>query len=84
MSIEIKPATPELWPQLETLFGERGACAGCWCMWWRLTRSEFERSKGEPNRRSFKRIVDSGRVPGLLAFENDEPIGWCACANPPE
>src|SRR5262245_14820805 len=28
----IHPLTPERWPDLEQLFGPRGACAGCWCM----------------------------------------------------
>jgi hypothetical protein len=31
---------PELWPQLEALFGKNGACGGCWCWWWRLAGVE--------------------------------------------
>ena len=31
-----RPLTAELWPALEDLFGERGACNGCWCMYWRI------------------------------------------------
>lgn len=75
---EFHPLTPERWSDLERLFGERGACAGCWCMWWRLPRREWEESKGEANRRSFREIVHSGAVPGLLAFVDGEPVGWCA------
>ena len=37
------PLTPERWKDFEELFGPRGACGGCWCMWWRLKRSEFEK-----------------------------------------
>ena len=74
------PLTKERWPDFEKLFGKRGACGGCWCMWWRLTRSEFERGKGEPNRRAMKRLVESGEVPGLLAYRGDEPVGWCSVA----
>ncbi|UCD39278.1 MAG: GNAT family N-acetyltransferase [Fidelibacterota bacterium] len=47
-------------------------------MWWRLKRSEFEQQKGESNRRAFKAIVNSGVVPGILAYHDDQPIGWCA------
>lgn len=72
------PLTPDRWPDLKRLFGRTGACAGCWCMWWRLSHAEFERRKGEKNRRAFKRIVDSGIEPGLLAYTDDEPVGWCA------
>jgi GNAT superfamily N-acetyltransferase len=27
-----------------------------------------------------KRIVDSGKVPGILAYAGGEPVGWCAVA----
>jgi GNAT superfamily N-acetyltransferase len=77
---EIFPLTPERWADLETLFGPHGGCGGCWCMWWRLTRAEFERQKGEANRHAIKAIVESGHVPGLLAVVDGVPAGWCAVA----
>ena len=49
-NLEFKPLTPERWPDFEVLFGPRGAVGGCWCMWWKLKRSEFDRQKGEANR----------------------------------
>ncbi len=47
-------------------------------MWWRLKRSQFERHKGAANRRAFKAIVESGRIPGLIAYDGNVPVGWCA------
>lgn len=47
-------------------------------MWWRLARKEFIENKGEGNRRSLKNIVDSGGIPGIIAYINDQPVGWCA------
>jgi GNAT superfamily N-acetyltransferase len=76
--LNFKPLTADRWPDLERLFGERGACAGCWCMWWRLSRKQFKASKGESNRQAFKKIVDSGVEPGVLAYNNGEAVGWCA------
>ncbi len=32
------------------------------------------------NRKAFRSIVDSGRVPGILAYADAQPIGWCAVA----
>jgi GNAT superfamily N-acetyltransferase len=78
--IKILPVTPELWKDFTRLFGKKGACGGCWCMFWRQTRAEFEKSKGDKNRRAMKRLIDSGHVPGLLAFVDDEPAGWCSVA----
>lgn len=75
-----KPLTLARWPDFERLFGQRGACGGCWCMWWRLKRSEFDRQKGAGNKRAMKALVASGEVPGLLAYAGQEPIAWCAVA----
>lgn len=47
-------------------------------MWWRLTRSEFDKRKGAKNKRAMKTIVTSGAVPGLLAYADGQPVGWCA------
>jgi GNAT superfamily N-acetyltransferase len=66
------------WPHLATLFGARGACGGCWCMAWRRPRREWEAGKGESNRRALKRLVESGRATGCLAFAGDECVGWCS------
>jgi GNAT superfamily N-acetyltransferase len=72
--------TPRRWKDLENLFGERGACGGCWCMLWRLPRSKWQQQLGERNRKAMKKIVDSGEVPGILAYSDGQPIGWCAVA----
>lgn len=79
-ALEFHPLTPDRWPDLETLFGKRGACGGCWCMWWKLTRAEFTRQAGEGNRTAFKSIVDAGETPGILAYADGQPAGWCAFA----
>lgn len=78
--VTFQPLTAERWPGLEALFGERGACGGCWCMWWRLKRSQYERQKGEGNRQAFKALVESGEVPGILAYAEGKPAAWCAVA----
>ena len=79
-ALEFHPLTPERWPDLEVLFGERGAYEGCWCMWWRVTRAQFQKQKGAGNRRAMEGVVASGEVPGILAYADDQPIGWCAIA----
>jgi GNAT superfamily N-acetyltransferase len=76
--LTFQPLTPKRWSDLERLFGERGACAGCWCMWWRLTRKQFKVCKGAKNRTAFRKIVGSGAEPGVLAYAGNEAIGWCA------
>src|SRR5262245_64436702 len=77
---QFNPLTPERWSDVESLFGPRGACGGCWCMWWRLKRSTFNQQKGDRNKAAFKAVVDSGDAPGILAYAKGIPIGWCAVA----
>jgi len=47
-------------------------------MWWRLSRSQFERQKGSKNKAALKKIVRSGQVPGILAYAQGKAIAWCS------
>ena len=78
--LRVEPATRERWEDLARLFGPRGACAGCWCMWWRRTAAAWRAGKGEGNRRALRRLVDSGTPPGVIAYDGPDPVGWCAVA----
>ncbi len=78
MKPDIQPVTPDRWSDLEELFGERGACAGCWCMWWKLPRKTFDEGRGEQNRRSLQQVVQEGPPPGLIAYVDGVPAAWCA------
>jgi GNAT superfamily N-acetyltransferase len=79
-AISVRPVTAERWPDLVKLFGPKGAYAGCWCMWFRLTSADFERAAGPGTRRRLKRLVDAGREPGLLAYLDGDPVGWVSVA----
>jgi GNAT superfamily N-acetyltransferase len=78
--LQFQPVTPDRWQDFEKLFGANGACAGCWCMWWRLPRAEFNQKHFAGNKRAIKKIIGTGQEPGLLAYADGEPIGWCAVA----
>jgi hypothetical protein len=79
-SLAFHPLTPERWPDFENLFGKHGAYGGCWCMWWRLKRSEFEKNQGEGNRRAMKALVESGVIPGIIGYAGETPAAWCSIA----
>lgn len=77
---DIRPVTPARWRDLEALFGDRGAVAGCWCMWWRLPAKEWSENAYEGNRRSMRSIIERGEKPGLLAYRDGAPVGWVSVA----
>lgn len=79
-SYKFFPVTKNNWKDFELLFGEKGACAGCWCMYWRVKSSVWEKQKGDKNKRSMKKIIFSGIIPGIIAYYNNEPVGWCSVA----
>ncbi|MCU0405590.1 MAG: GNAT family N-acetyltransferase [Ignavibacteriaceae bacterium] len=74
------PVTKENWKDFEDLFGEKGACAGCWCMYWRMKRKDYDNLRGTGTKKKMKSLVNKGTVPGILAYDNDKPIGWCSVA----
>jgi GNAT superfamily N-acetyltransferase len=80
MELSFRPLRTEQWDDFVMLFGERGACGGCWCMLWRLSKKQFESQKGEGNKLAMKAVVESGEVPGILAYHKTQPVGWCAIA----
>lgn len=82
-TLEFHPVTPSRWKDFEKLFGDNGACGGCWCMSMRRSSSEFRKTKGTGNKRAIKRIIDSGKPPGVIGYSNGEPIAWC-CVGPRE
>ena len=77
-ALRVEPATPARWPDVEALFGENGACGGCWCRFWKQDGAQYRAGKGAPNRRALRRSVLDGEVPGLLAYQGDLPVGWVA------
>jgi ribosomal protein S18 acetylase RimI-like enzyme len=78
--LNFHPLTPERWQDLIALFGERGAYGGCWCMWWRKTRRQFEEDQGDGNRKHLHSLVESGVIPGILAYQENRAVGWCSIA----
>jgi GNAT superfamily N-acetyltransferase len=80
-AITVEPLGRNNWQKLVKLFGEKGACGNCWCMYYRLGRTEFEEGKTENgNREAFKTLVWDNRPTGMLAIYEEQAIAWCAFA----
>jgi GNAT superfamily N-acetyltransferase len=79
--LTFEPLTKENWGKFVQLFGDRGACGNCWCMWPRLRKQDFQEGKeNDGNKLAMKELVWAGKPAGILGFYEDLPIAWCAFA----
>lgn len=74
--LEFRPLTFGNWQDIQTLFEEDRVCRACWCMWWRVSAADWMKRRGKENKNALKALVDSGKVPGILAYFNGQPVGW--------
>lgn len=69
------------WNKFTELFGERGACGNCWCMYFRLSKDEFTEGKqNDGNKQKMKELVWHNQPTGILGLYDGEAVGWCAFA----
>jgi GNAT superfamily N-acetyltransferase len=76
MPFTVHPLTADLWPAFEDLCSDSVLCRRCWCMYWRIGAA-YRRRPGQTNKAAFRKIVERGPPPGLLAFDDDLAVGWC-------
>lgn len=58
--------------------GSRGDPSRCWCQFFRLRGKAWEGATRSSNRAALREQVDLAPPPGVLAYVDDEPVGWCA------
>jgi GNAT superfamily N-acetyltransferase len=78
--LEVHPLTADRWDDLVDLFGPSGASSGCWCMFWRRRSRDMEGLWGAPARAALRELANAGPAPGLLAYRDGRPVGWCSIA----
>ena len=78
------PANEAPWDHLQAVFGSRGSAALCQCQRYKLQRKEsFGSFPAEERALRLRDQTNCGRpeartTSGLLAYLDDEPVGWCA------
>jgi len=80
MSVQARPATADRWSDLVRVFGRRGEDPSwCWCrLFLRSATCEPAASEPRPDNRDALRqeITHAAVPPGLLAYIEDQPVGW--------
>ena len=81
MSIEVQPATAARFGDVATMLGPKNPDSSvCWCLSHRIdsrtNRALVGRARGE----YVRRLCGAKVAPGVLAYEDDEVVGWAAVA----
>jgi GNAT superfamily N-acetyltransferase len=76
----VRPLTAETWPEFERLFARRGDQGRCWCMWFRLAGKEWNSTRTAERKAAFAERAAAAPSPGLVAYDDGEPVGWVAVA----
>ncbi|KRE66793.1 GCN5 family acetyltransferase [Arthrobacter sp. Soil736] len=67
------------WPDVEQLFGVRGEPSRCWCRFFALAGADFAATSPAERKALLKDRFDGGMpAPGVLAYRDGTPVGWCA------
>ncbi len=77
MAIEVRPAT--VFEDVAALVGPKRPDANvCWCLSYRLPGAEHRALAGPARGERVRELVREDPPPGVLAYEDDEPVGWAA------
>ena len=79
--LTMEPLTKKNWLQFVQLFGAKGACGNCWCMYFRLKKEDFVAGKQDDgNKDAMKELVWANQPTGILGMYEGQAIAWCAFA----
>lgn len=79
--LTFEPLSRENWSKFVQLFGPRGACGNCWCMYYRLSKQDYLEGKAnDGNKEAMHNLVMNDFPTGIIGFYDGIPIAWCAFA----
>jgi GNAT superfamily N-acetyltransferase len=78
-----KELSATTWSDFEKLFSKHGGVGGCWCMYYQRPRGGTMKGmtlieRRAKNKQDKKSLVGRGSAHGVLLYDGDNPIGWCA------
>jgi len=74
--MEIAPLTLERFADVAALFEEGGDPKWCWCVYFRFRGRDWTNSTAAENRAALETLTERPLAPGLLAYQDDRPVGW--------
>lgn len=75
--IRIVPVGEVPWADVDAVFGTRGDPSSCFCQYFKLTGGEWRGATVEQCRDALQDQARKSPGPGLVAYLDGEPAGWC-------
>lgn len=80
-AVEVHPATADRFGDVAVVLAPRDPDApACWCLSYRLPNKEFSALTGPERPRRLRRFAEEGPAPGVIAYVDGQPAGWCSVA----
>jgi GNAT superfamily N-acetyltransferase len=76
--VTIVPIADAAWTDVQQVFGTRGDPARCWCQFFKLSNRQWWDESTESKEASLREQAAEATGPGLIAYLDGEPVGWCA------
>ncbi len=78
-TVEVHPATVERFDDVAVVLAPRDPdAAACWCLSYRVPNQEFRGLTGPDRPARLRRYAEEGTPPGVVAYVDGEPAGWCS------
>ena len=81
--VVVRPVDEVPWDDARIVFGTRGDPSTCWCQFFKMTNAEWSEQRAAGRELCLHSQVTDAQergeaTPGLVAYLNDEPVGWVA------
>jgi GNAT superfamily N-acetyltransferase len=77
--VDIRTVTADRVTDAAQIFTSSSTTNHCWCMWFIIPVKAYHAGGAAGNERSFTELAEASPTPmGLVAFDGDTPVGWCA------
>ena len=77
MTWETHPVTAGRFEDFADVVNRSRRSTHCWCLSHRLRTREIEELGGGSREEAMRRLCDREHPPGVVAYRDGEPVGWC-------
>jgi len=77
MTWETHPLTPDRFEDFADVVNRNRRATHCWCLSHRLRAREIEELGGGSRERAMRALCERAHPPGVVAYRDGEPVGWC-------